>query len=214
MGRCSDARERLVGTAVRLFHERGYTAVSVADICDAAGLKKGSFYHFFPSKLELVLEALDHYGGFYDRVVDEGLTPGRPARAQLEAMFAALRENIAKGYACEGKARGCPIGNLALELADREEPIRHKIELIFAKLRNAFEGIIRRGVERGELAVIDPRAAAEGLMAMVQGAMVLTKTANDPQVFARLVEVALAGLAPSSHPSASPLPSTTAPMGA
>lgn len=214
MGRCSDARERLVGTAVRLFHERGYTAVSVADICDAAGLKKGSFYHFFPSKLELVLEALDHYGQFYERVVNEGLTPGRPARAQLESMFAALRDNIVKGYECEGKARGCPIGNLALELADREEPIRHKIELIFAKLRNAFEGIIRRGNERGELAVVDPHAAAEGLMAMVQGAMVLTKTANDPQVFARLVDVTLAGLAPSSHPSAPSTPSTTAPMSA
>jgi TetR/AcrR family transcriptional regulator, transcriptional repressor for nem operon len=214
MGRCSDARERLVGTAVRLFHERGYTAVSVADICDAAGLKKGSFYHFFPSKLELVLEALDHYGQFYERVVNEGLTPGRPARAQLEAMFAALFESVLKGYACEGKARGCPIGNLALELADREEPIRHKIELIFAKLRNAFESIIRRGIERGELAAVDPRAAAEGLMAMVQGAMVLTKTANDPQVFARLVDVTISALAPSSHPSAPTPPSSTAPMSA
>ncbi|HWB81857.1 MAG TPA: TetR/AcrR family transcriptional regulator [Nannocystaceae bacterium] len=212
MGRCSDARERLVGTAVRLFHERGYTAVSVAEICDAAGLKKGSFYHFFPSKLELVLEALDHYGQFYQRVVDEGLTPGKPARVQLEGMFAALRCNLEQRYECEGKARGCPIGNLALELADREEPIRHKIEIIFAKLRNAFEGVIRRGVEKGELAVDDPRGAAEALMAMVQGAMVLTKTANDPQVFARLVEVTLDGIAPRSHPNLAPTSSSTAPM--
>ena len=202
MGRCSDARDRLVGTAVKLFHERGYTAVSVADICDAAGLKKGSFYHFFPSKLELVLEALDHYGSAYDRAIQAGHEPGLPARDQLQRMFDALRDNITRRYECEGKAHGCPIGNLALELADREEPIRFKIEQIFAKLRSAFEHIIQRGIDRGELAVVDPRGAAEGMMAMVQGAMVLTKTANDPQVFARLVDVALAGLVPPSRPSA------------
>ncbi|MBL8945826.1 MAG: helix-turn-helix transcriptional regulator, partial [Myxococcales bacterium] len=61
MGRCSDARGRLVATAVALFRERGYTAVSVADICDAAGLKKGSFYHFYASKLDLALDAIDEY---------------------------------------------------------------------------------------------------------------------------------------------------------
>jgi TetR/AcrR family transcriptional repressor of nem operon len=208
MGRCSDARDRLVGTAVKLFHERGYTAVSVADICDAAGLKKGSFYHFFPSKLELVLEALDHYANAYERVINVGLEPGHPARESLQRMFAALRDNLERRYECEGKAHGCPIGNLALELADREEPIRHKIEQIFARLRGAFEHIIQRGIDRGELAVVDPRGAAEAMMAMVQGAMVLTKTANDPQVFARLVDIALDGLTPRTSTS----PSSAAPI--
>jgi TetR/AcrR family transcriptional regulator, transcriptional repressor for nem operon len=196
MGRCSDARERLVGTAVRLFHERGYTAVSVADICDEAGLKKGSFYHFFPSKLELVLEALDHYAMGYDKVVAQSHDVERSAREQLRNMLEALRDNLVRRFECDGRARGCPIGNLALELADREEPIRHKIEHIFGKLRDAFEIVVKRGIDRGELGVTDPRAAAEALVAMVQGAMVLTKTANDPQVFARLVDVTIDGLTP------------------
>ncbi len=210
MGRCSDARERLVGTAVRLFHERGYTAVSVADICDAAGLKKGSFYHFFPSKLELVLEALDHYGCFYETVMRAGNEPGRTAREQLRQMFLALSDNVARGQECGGRAHGCPIGNLALEMADREEPIRHKIELIFGRLRDSFAGIIQRGIDRGELAVVDPRAAAEAMVAMVQGAMVLTKTANDPHVFARLADVAVGGLLPAARTEVAPAGSAAA----
>jgi TetR/AcrR family transcriptional repressor of nem operon len=197
MGRCCDSRERLVDTAVRLFHERGYTAVSVADICDEANLKKGSFYHFFPSKLELVLEALDHYASGYDKVVAQSHDANLCARGQLRNMFEALRDNLWRRFECDGRARGCPIGNLALELADREEPIRHKIEGIFAKLQTAFETVLARGIERGEVSVDDPHAAAEALIAMVQGAMVLTKTANDPQVFARLVEVTLDALAPA-----------------
>ena len=61
MGRMSDARDRILQAATDLIHDRGYAAVSVSDICSAAGLKKGSFYHFFPSKLELVLETIDQF---------------------------------------------------------------------------------------------------------------------------------------------------------
>ena len=52
-------RERLIDTTQRLLWSDGYAGVSVDRICKEAGVKKGSFYHFFPSKEDLVLEALD-----------------------------------------------------------------------------------------------------------------------------------------------------------
>jgi TetR/AcrR family transcriptional regulator, transcriptional repressor for nem operon len=53
MGRTSEARERLIGTAGDLWHRRSYTDVGVSEICETAGVQKGSFYHFFPSKQDL-----------------------------------------------------------------------------------------------------------------------------------------------------------------
>ncbi len=203
MGRCSDARERLVATAVRLFRERGYTAVSVADICEAADLKKGSFYHFYASKLDLVLEAIDEYAKGYAELARLGAREGMSAPMQLQAMFAALRSNVAQRCAQDGCARGCPVGNLAMEMADREEAIRRKVALIFDQLRAAFEAIISRGVATGELRSDDPRRTAEALVATIQGAMVLTKTANDPQVFDRLINGAMQTLTPM-QPTAAP----------
>src|SRR5215207_8099552 len=90
MGRCSDARDRLLATAARLVHERGYTAVSVADICVEAGLKKGSFYHFFPSKHALVLATLERFAEYQESRMQAATMGGVSAREQLTGMLTGL----------------------------------------------------------------------------------------------------------------------------
>ena len=58
MGRRSDAKARLVAGADGLFRDHGFAAVGVAQLCGAAVVNKGSFYHFFPSKQALLLEVV------------------------------------------------------------------------------------------------------------------------------------------------------------
>ncbi len=58
MGRVSDAKEHLIESGKQLMHARGYTAVSVQDLCQHAGVNKGSFYYFFPAKRDLVLAVI------------------------------------------------------------------------------------------------------------------------------------------------------------
>jgi TetR/AcrR family transcriptional repressor of nem operon len=193
MGRCSDARERLIATGARLFSERGYTAVGVAEICDEAGLKKGSFYHFFETKLDLVLSAIDCFAHNYDEAIGRALLrTDKTAREQLVDVLHAVHGMLSANACTGGKMAGCPIGNLALELAHREEPVRHKIDAVFLRWRGAFEMILRRGIERGEFELVDPVRTAEALVALVQGATVLAKTANDAGVFARVIDASLA----------------------
>ena len=64
MGRKSDAKERLIQAAMDLFYTRSYADVGVQELCKAAGVKKGSFYHFFETKQDLVLAALDRWWEF------------------------------------------------------------------------------------------------------------------------------------------------------
>src|SRR5437868_1482843 len=59
MRRLKDARAQLIASAIKLIHARSYGAVSVDDLCAHAGVHKGSFYHFFPSKRDLLLAVLD-----------------------------------------------------------------------------------------------------------------------------------------------------------
>ena len=54
-------RERMVRTAARLFLARSYQSVGVNEICAEAQVQKGSFYHFFPSKSDLVIAVIDHH---------------------------------------------------------------------------------------------------------------------------------------------------------
>ena len=56
----STTRGKLISATVELMLKSGYHAVSVDDICTRANVKKGSFYHFFDSKTELTLQAMDY----------------------------------------------------------------------------------------------------------------------------------------------------------
>ncbi len=54
MGRTSDARERIIQSSIELIHYLSYSSVGVNELCEHAGVKKGSFYHYFPSKSDLM----------------------------------------------------------------------------------------------------------------------------------------------------------------
>src|ERR1043166_4946441 len=60
MGRCSDAKERLMDAALELIWQRSYGAITIDQICEKAGVKKGSFYYFFDSKADLAVAAYDY----------------------------------------------------------------------------------------------------------------------------------------------------------
>ncbi|MFT3897751.1 MAG: TetR/AcrR family transcriptional regulator [Thermomonas sp.] len=55
------SRQRLLDAALHEFRSRGYAATTVDDLCRAAGVGKGSFFHHFPSKEALALEAVGHW---------------------------------------------------------------------------------------------------------------------------------------------------------
>ena len=56
-----DVRRRLLAAGLDLVHARGFAASGVKDITDAAGVPKGSFYAYFPSKEAFAAAILDHY---------------------------------------------------------------------------------------------------------------------------------------------------------
>lgn len=185
-----------MASAAKLVRERGYSAVSVSDICNEAGLKKGSFYHFFPSKRDLVLATIDafeaHHQARLEGALQEVEARGGGALEQLQRMFEATADGLAAAAAQEGCVRGCPMGNLALEIADRDEAIRAKLDRIFSRWAAGIESLLRRAAARGEIELADPTATARAIVALVEGAILLAKTSNDPGLIRQLAPAALA----------------------
>jgi len=186
MGRVSDARARILRAAADLIHARGYASVSVSEICCSAGLKKGSFYHFFPSKLELVLETIDQFAAGQREAVQSMIASPGNAREKLSHMFASASGGTKQCQQDRGTIRGCPIGNLALEMAHREPAIALKLKQVFNQWRAGVESVLQAGVAAGEFELDDPRAVAESLIAFVEGSILLAKATGDTSVFDRL----------------------------
>lgn len=201
MGRCSDARDRLLATAERLVHERGYTAVSVNDICEEAGLKKGSFYHFFPSKHALVLATLERFAEYQEARMQVATESGTSAREQLVGMLTGLYHGFLAARRTYGAAQGCALGNLAQEMSHRDPELRAALGSIFLRWQARLSMLLEHAHRRGDLRVHDASAAAEAIVAFLQGTTLLAKATDDPEVFLRLAHGAVA-LAEAQLPKA------------
>jgi TetR/AcrR family transcriptional repressor of nem operon len=179
MGRISDARTRLIETAIELMSTRGYSAVGVQELCTHAGVHKGSFYYFFPSKRELALAVIDVYR---QRILDLWHAAMAIDCAPLERLRWTFERTYEVQYglmAANGQMHGCPLGNLALELSCQDEEIRQRLRDTFADWIDVVDGILRQAVAAGALPALDTTITAQTVIAYFEGIMMLAKTRND-----------------------------------
>ena len=182
-----DTQQRILDSAKALIYSRSYADVGVADICEHAGVKKGSFYHFFPSKRDLTLAVLDNY--FLEiktNLVAEAFAKDIPPLARLDRLGQlayAFQKQVLKDT---GRVLGCPFGNLASEMATQDEPIRAKIEQIFSNLQGGIRLVLREAIAAGEVEDIDAEATAQAMLAYFEGVMLLAKSKNDVEIMGQL----------------------------
>src|SRR5215207_5702556 len=87
MPRVSDAKEKLMDAALDLIWESSYGATSVDDICAKADVRKGSFYHFFRSKAELEIAALEANWARSRQRLDGFFSPATPPLERFGKFF-------------------------------------------------------------------------------------------------------------------------------
>src|SRR5215475_9187010 len=80
-----DARGRLLDAAMQVIREQGYSATTVDDICGAAGVTKGAFFHHFKSKEDLGVAAAAHFSEMADRIF--GAAPFRELADPLDRVL-------------------------------------------------------------------------------------------------------------------------------
>jgi TetR/AcrR family transcriptional repressor of nem operon len=171
-GRAS--RERIVERAADLFAERGIAATSLDEVLAAAGAGKGQFYHYFRSRDELAAAAV---GNRCAQVV-AGLTEALGDVSSLAGLEQALAGFI-DGFE-QGGMPGCPIGTLATEVAGRNEDARIQAAEGLDAWERLLADALERMRQRGELrADAPPAVLATGLLASIEGGMVLSQARKD-----------------------------------
>lgn len=191
-----DSRSRLIAAAIRLIHAESYSAVGVQAICEAAGVKKGSFYHFFDSKQALVIAALgEAWRHHRAHILDPSFTPELTPRQRIEAMFARVYEVHTAIKDQTGHVLGCPFGNLAAEASTLDEPIRDRVLQAFAEWTVIIESAIFEALDSGELdQTLSAGTTATSLLSTLQGAILMAKVANDTSCLPAIGHEAVATL--------------------
>ena len=184
MARKSDPaiRPRILCEAEHLMHLKGYRSTSLEDIAAACKMTKANLLHHFESKEALGLAVLD-YKIQLTRCgcLDPLGRCGDPAEAVQELFVSAAK--VHKGNGCRA---GCFVGNVASEMSDVSEVFRAKVSAFFEEWTSRLEsGLLRAreaGIYKGSLR---PRAAAEAVLALYQGSLILARAHRDPDVLRR-----------------------------
>ena len=198
MLRATDSRLRLIRSAKDLFYAHGYNAVGVKEICDRAGVNKGSFYHFFPSKRELLIAVIESHAEWLGAVMQEAARPDLPALERVRRLFTLIGRFDGDVRRRLGHVVGCPFGNLAAELSSQDETVRRKIDGVFSHGISFIETQLEEAIAAGQIEAIDTTVAAQGILAYLEGTHLLAATRDSPDLVAELSDGALrlAGVRP------------------
>lgn len=177
----NSTKERLISTAIELIWQSSYGSVSVDEICKTADVKKGSFYHFFPSKVDLAVAAMEQFyqdaKPLFEEVFDRSRSPIERFEKLAEVILRKQTE-IAKQY---GHVCGCPFASLGSEMAGQEEQIREKVENTMRKYKSKYyEQTIQDMVDEDLLpSDTDVKDKSQQLYSYILGQMMVARIQND-----------------------------------
>lgn len=165
-------RRRILDAAGRLFREKGFSAVTVAEVMEAAGLTHGGFYGHFASKEDLAAQALA-----------QALAPAprEPGTAPDLAGFVVAYLSAAHR---DRPGTGCALAALGSEAARQPAPVR----------RAFTEGLEARLARMQEALPEGDRAAALAAVSSLVGALVLARAVDDPALSDEILAAARCAL--------------------
>jgi TetR/AcrR family transcriptional regulator, transcriptional repressor for nem operon len=175
-----ESKRKFLDAAVAVIRSKGYAATRIEDICEAAGLTKGSFFHHFESKEDLALAAADHFADMADGLFASAPYHGLPDPLERLLGYVDFRSALIQGDLPDFT---CLLGTMVQEVYDTHPAIRAACE---GHIR-AHAAAVARDIAAAETryaanAAWTPESLALFTQAVLQGAFVLAKAGHGPEV--------------------------------
>jgi TetR/AcrR family transcriptional repressor of nem operon len=182
----ASARGKILEAALAVIRARGYAATTVDDLCAAAGVTKGAFFHHFKSKDDLAVAAADHWSEWTGRLF--AAAPYHAHRDPLERVLGYIdfRKAILTGALPEFT---CLVGTMVQETYDSHPAIRDACARSILSHAEKIEADITAAIKAHKL---KPKWTAHGLalhtQAVLQGAFILAKATGGPEAAAESID--------------------------
>jgi TetR/AcrR family transcriptional repressor of nem operon len=173
-----DGKTRLLDAALTVIRTKGYSAATVDDICRAAGVSKGSFFHYFADKQALAIAAAEHFSAGAAALFEAAPYRKEPDPRERVLRYVDLRAALLRGDFADFT---CLLGTMVQETYATHPAIREACDL-HIRLHAAD---VARDLEEAKRAYApDAPWTAESMalytQAVIQGAFILAKAHDDP----------------------------------
>jgi TetR/AcrR family transcriptional regulator, transcriptional repressor for nem operon len=176
-----NTRQRILDAAFDEFYKNGFQGGSLNRIVDEAGTTKGAVFHHFKGKNDLGYAVVEEiiFSDIKERWLDPLADSVDPIAALKKTMRQFAREEDTNGRLIQG----CPLNNLAQEMAPLDEGFRRRLEKIYSAWREALEAAFARGIKAGTVrkGISPPRVAAL-VVAALEGIMGTAKNAQSEEL--------------------------------
>jgi AcrR family transcriptional regulator len=172
--RGEETHNRILSAATDLFSKSGYDATGVAEICHAAGVSKGAFYHHFPSKQAVFMELLNSYMNS----IETGFNLMRQEVRDVPQAILQMAEMV--GALFQATDMHLPIFLEFWTQANHDPKVWELTVAPFQRFQSYFAEMIQEGIDEGSLQPIDPHQAARVLVSLSIG--LLMESLFNPQV--------------------------------
>lgn len=176
-------RSKILDVAAANFHEKGFQGTSLSDILQQAGISKGALYHHFTNKQELLYAVFDEV---YERKFLSRWLHTLHTQDPIEAIAQTV-ENISNEGSDEEMCLGCPVHNVAAELASNDENIRARVEGLYTKIQDIVAQGVELAIDRKLIAdTTNGKQVALFFMCCFNGIPQMVKSCQDREVFIQL----------------------------
>lgn len=172
--RSEETRNHILEAATHLFSKTGYDATGVAEICQAAGVSKGAFYHHFPTKQAVFLALLNSYLNG----IDAGFKVMRQQTQDVPQAILQMAELV--GSLFETADIHLSIFLEFWTQANHDPQVWEAAIAPYRRYQTYFASMIQEGINEGSLNPIDAQLAARVLVSLAIG--MLMQSLFDPQI--------------------------------
>lgn len=172
MRKQNTSKAEILPVLTEVFREYGYNACSLSVISKHTGLGKSSLYHFFPNgKTEMLTVVLEHIEQWFEENVFIPLEHCPKPHEGINQMIDNCSDYFHSGQ------RACLLGALSLNTCD--DAFKHASNHYFLRWHEAILTALSK------CTCTAPKGISESILSEIQGAIILTKSLNDPDVFSR-----------------------------
>ncbi len=171
-----DTKAHILTTGLRLTARRGYTGVGLSELLKVAGVPKGSFYHYFPSKEAYGCALLESYIAAYRVRLNHALQhPERNGRERLLAFF----EGWMNKQGCGKPEERCLVVKLSAEVADLSDDMSQILARAITGIEQSLSTTLREGIDDGSVVIeCDPEQLGATLYHLWLGASLVASVAH------------------------------------